>query len=367
MKRTLSALFCLTACTHSPESAPKKNMPAPLQKGIVVVGGKLRFSDGTTSTKNIRVSQTGKITAIDDAPAAEGDTVIDVKGAFLVPAFIDSHVHMTFSEPIFALQGGIGAAIDLGAPVRIWDEAPRMLPLRLYPVGQLLTAVGGYPTQGWGSDGYGREIRGVEDAKAAVQEVIKRGAKMVKMPLESSGPLLTAEEQKVIVDAAHAAGLPVGSHALYERVVQMGFDAGVDVLVHAPVEKLSDGLIQKFCQRPKAAVVTTFQAFGGDLAIDNVKRMKAAGCKILYGSDLGNGVSAGILMGELDDMKKAGMTPAEIIDAATKTPAQYFGLSDLGELSVGKNASFLVVEGDPYQDISTLENRKVFIDGVEIK
>jgi imidazolonepropionase-like amidohydrolase len=116
-------------------------------------------------------------------------------------------------------------------------------------------------------------------------------------------------------------------------------------------------------------VITTFEAFGvSSGALDNVKRLKAEGCAVMYGSDLGNGVSSGILMGELEDMRSVGMTPVEIIEAATKTPAEYFGLNGLGEIAVGKSASFLLVEGDPYQDITKLETRKaIFAEGIEIK
>ena len=375
MKRLLSSLGLLVAsCTHTTDPN-KQTTPAMSPaisnaeaKNLAIVGAKLRQADGSIATKTLHLAG-GKIIAIDEKPAASDEKAFDAKGAFVVPGFIDSHVHITFSVPEFALQGGIVAALDLGAPVSIWDEAPKMLPFRLYPSGQLLTAVGGYPTQGWGSNGYGREIRGVEDAKAAAQEVIKRGAKLVKMPLDPSGPLLSTAEQQAIVEAAHAAKLPVGSHALTQSVVQMAFDVGVDVLVHAPVERLSEDLITKFCARPKAAVITTFEAFGvSSGALENVKRLKAAGCAVMYGSDLGNGVSSGILMGELDDMRSIGMTPVEIIDAATKTPAAYFGLDGLGEIAVGKNASFLLIDGDPYQDITKLETRlAIFADGLEIK
>ena len=375
MKRLLSSLGLLVAsCTHTAETNRQNipSMPPSIAnaegKALAIVNTKLRQADGTIATKTLHLAG-GKIAAIDDKPAAADERSYDAAGAFVVPGFIDSHVHITFSVPEFELQGGIVAALDLGAPASIWDDAPKMLPLRLYPSGQLLTAVGGYPTQGWGSNGYGREISGIDDAKAAAQEVIRRGAKLVKMPLEPSGPLLSTAEQQAIVEAAHAANLPVGSHALTQRAVQMALDAGVDVLVHAPVERLSDDLIKRFCARPRAAVITTFEAFGASSgALENVKRLKAAGCTVMYGSDLGNGVSAGILMGELDDMRSLGMSPLEIIEAATKTPAAYFGLEGLGEIAAGKNASFLLIDGDPYQDISRLEIRRaIFADGIEIK
>jgi imidazolonepropionase-like amidohydrolase len=367
---TLSlAALAVGACTPKPASPPKEAArPVTTGGAVAVIGGRLSLSDGTLAPRTLHLSA-GTIRAIDEEGPAPGESTIDASGLTLLPAFIDSHVHITFSAPEFELQGGIAAALDLGAPPSIWSDAPKMAPFRLYPSGQLITAPDGYPTRGWGRDGYGREVSGPQQAALAAREFIDQGAKLVKMPLEpNGGPLLSAEEQRALVEAAHQRGVVVGSHAMSAETVKMALAAGVDVLVHAPLGRLDEETIRAFCGRPRAAVISTFEAFAlGGSAQDNVRRMKGAGCTILYGSDLGNGVSAGILPAELADLVGAGLSPREAIESATKVPAAYFGLSDLGELAPGKAASLIGVEGDPFRDISAMESlRLVVIEGAKV-
>jgi imidazolonepropionase-like amidohydrolase len=51
-------------------------------------------------------------------------------------------------------------------------------------------------------------------------------------------------------------------------------------------------------------------------------------------------------------MVRAGMTPAQGIVAATSRPAEYMGLKDLGALAPGKQASFIVLDANPLDDIT---------------
>jgi imidazolonepropionase-like amidohydrolase len=73
-------------------------------------------------------------------------------------------------------------------------------------------------------------------------------------------------------------------------------------------------------------------------------------------------------MSEIEQMQAAGMTPMQIIVAATKHGAHVYNLAEkLGTLEVGKVADVLVVDGDPLQDIQALESvRLVIRDGVVI-
>jgi imidazolonepropionase-like amidohydrolase len=54
-------------------------------------------------------------------------------------------------------------------------------------------------------------------------------------------------------------------------------------------------------------------------------------------------------------MVEAGMSPAQVIQAGTRTAAEHLGRSDeLGTLEAGKLADLIVVEGDPLESISVL-------------
>jgi imidazolonepropionase-like amidohydrolase len=46
----------------------------------------------------------------------------------------------------------------------------------------------------------------------------------------------------------------------------------------------------------------------------------------------------------------AGLSPAEILHAGTRAPADYWGLADLGAIEVGRSASLLVLDRDPLVD-----------------
>ncbi len=75
---------------------------------------------------------------------------------------------------------------------------------------------------------------------------------------------------------------------------------------------------------------------------------------VLYGTDLGNSPVLGIDTDELALLRRAGLSPQEVLDAATARPAAFWGLSDLGALEPGHAASLLVLDEDPLEDPSTL-------------
>ena len=46
----------------------------------------------------------------------------------------------------------------------------------------------------------------------------------------------------------------------------------------------------------------------------------------------------------MESMVKAGLTPSEVITAATRNSALFLGLDQLGMVASGKNADFLVLD-----------------------
>lgn len=78
------------------------------------------------------------------------------------------------------------------------------------------------------------------------------------------------------------------------------------------------------------------------------------GVKILAGTDaLDRYVYYGFsLHDELEELVKAGLSPAEAIQAATINPAQYFGLSNqFGSIEAGKVADFILVDANPLENV----------------
>ena len=88
--------------------------------------------------------------------------------------------------------------------------------------------------------------------------------------------------------------------------------------------------------------------------------------RMIAGSDAGPGhVAFGHLDYDLQLMVRGGMTPAQVLEAATRVTAESIGFGDqLGTLTPGKLADLIVVEGDPSRDISALSRvRAVFQSG----
>jgi imidazolonepropionase-like amidohydrolase len=98
----------------------------------------------------------------------------------------------------------------------------------------------------------------------------------------------------------------------------------------------------------------------------NLAKLNAAGVTIGFGTDAG--VSVGWpAHAELTDMVKAGMTPADVIVAATKTSAAILKLDHLGGIASGKSADFIVLDGNPLDDIAnTRRIDRVYLRGQAI-
>ena len=109
-------------------------------------------------------------------------------------------------------------------------------------------------------------------------------------------------------------------------------------------------------------VNTRVQHFGQLLEAGLLPRMVA-------GSDSGCGnLAFGHLDYDLQLMVQGGMTPAQVVESATRITAEAIGFGDqLGTLSPGKLADLIAVEGDPSRDVTALSRvRAVFQGGQRV-
>ena len=101
----------------------------------------------------------------------------------------------------------------------------------------------------------------------------------------------------------------------------------------------------------------------------NLKKLSDSGVPIVFGTD--SGVPTRFIGYfehiEMKMMQDAGLTPMQIIVSASKNAAEYLGLKDLGTLSKGHWADFLVLDADPLTDITNARKiSSVYIGGDEV-
>lgn len=323
------------------------------------------------------VVRNGYIDLITASPVDSDLPIIDGSDRFLLAGFIDSHVHLTYAFSAQQLaQGGIAAAVDLAAPLAFLKTD--LSPMKVMLAGPMITAIGGYPTKSWGRDGYGVQVSGVLAARYAVEHLYRAGARVIKMPLgdatgagaltmAKNSAMLSDKELKAVTEQAHQRGMRVVTHALNDRDVLRAAAAGVDVLAHTPTERLSEAAISAWSNR---AVISTLAAFSKlSIPAENVRRLRAAGATVLYGTDMGYTTFPGINPLELELLGKAGLDNRAIIAAGTTVPAAYWGFGDgLGELSAGGKANFLILDANPEDDITTLSRPlAVYLNGRRVE
>ena len=269
----------------------------------------------------------------------------------LLPGFADHHVHTELIDPRPLLRHGITTVRDLGGnPARVFALAreshhPAYGGPFVLAAGPFLTAPGGYPLgRSWATEGMARPVAGPGEAAAAVRELAAERAVTIKVALNTdAGPVPDDETLAAIVAAAREAGLTVTAHAEGPGQVARAAAAGVGELAHTPfTERIGDDLIARLAAT--VTIVSTLDIHGWDspaaeqaTAVANLRRFHAAGGRVRYGTDLGNGpLPRAVNPRELTALAEAGLGGPAILAAITATP-----------LAPGHRADLVAVPGDP--------------------
>ncbi len=246
-----------------------------------------------------------------------------VSGGTVLPGFLDAHVHLALIDPGALAAGGISRVIDLGG----WPSGDSAVPNRAY-ANQFLTAPGGYPTRTeWADPAWSYEITGLADAVAAVDAQAAAGASVVKVTLNSvAGPVLTLAALTALVLRSHELGVPVVAHPEGLGQAEHAWAAGVDAFAHTPFsEVLSDDLVAAMAARMTWISTLDIHGWGAptapfEIATNNLRRFHAAGGRVLYGTDLGNGpLALGVNRREIEALLCAGLS-ADVVLTALCTP-----------------------------------------------
>jgi imidazolonepropionase-like amidohydrolase len=200
-------------------------------------------------------------------PVPEGPHVhtLDYSNAYLLPGFIDTHIHLIYgvygatyeevmfndSDDIMLLRAARNAGVHLrcgvttlrenGARNKVtfnlregWRRGYLQSP-RLYLCGRPVTLTGGHF---WWCN---QEADGADGVRAAVRALVKDGADHIKIMASGGGTAITdnrkpsysVEELRAIVDEAHNLGKKTTAHCLATKSLENALDAGVDMIEHA--------------------------------------------------------------------------------------------------------------------------------------
>jgi len=376
------------------------------------------IDDGSVLVDGDRITwagSTGELPAV-----VSGDVeMLDVAGKFVMPGMTESHVHLSYSnahpsqldrQPIptamldavdnartllgfgFTSAISFGSAQGIDVPLRTAIDSGRVPGPRLLASEKDLGSTGSNAdSTSPESDGRKRIADGPWAVRAAVREVAKAGADVVKIFLDGEelsahaapGVLsYTDEEVAAACEEAHERGLRVACHARSARAVKQAVRYGVDFVGHAnflddeAVDMLADARDRLFVGPGIAWEIqllergheiglsrTAMEKRGYQREIDEtisaVKRLREVGVRLLIGGDYGlsitpHGTNAKDLEYFVDLFE---MSTAEALLCATRDgglAADPTGM--LGTLEAETAADLVIVDGDPIADIRVLQD-----------
>ena len=423
-------LLCCLLVAQEPATPPPPPLPPPqlrTHERLAIRAGRL-FDPKSGELKKQQVVLIEGTRVVQVGPAQEiavppGMEVVDLSNATVLPGLIEGHTHVFASGPELDEQmmkeslqyrelealvnsqrdlyigfttlrdlktlGGMYGDVDLRTAINNGlVQGPRM-----QVSGRGFQATGGFHPKGYSRDiplpSMLETVDSPWEARKAVREQLFNGTDWIKFYATNDfsfapdgsmviPPQLTFDEIQALVDEAHDHGHRVSCHAFGGKGLHSCLVAGVDTVEHAV--QLTDEDIALFKAKGIYLIPTLFhyqlerekdeKKYGGhstaEISEPNFRRAVAAGVKIAFGTGVGP-FPHGTQTKEFGYMVKFGMTPLQVLRAATIGNAQMMGWeAKVGSLDPGKFADVVAVCGDPLSDITELEHVKFVMKGGQV-
>ena len=391
-------LLMLSACNQTPEEATTV---------VVYDGARLIVGNGSVIENATFTVNDGRL--VSAGPSGEvsiptGAGRVNLAGMTVIPAIVDAHTHMSTTRDalIDDLQRrayfGVGAAVSMGSDGL---DAPLELREEMIPDAARFRSAG----QGITSPEPGRRVvhwvTSESEARQAVRDEAARRVDLIKIWVDDRDgqyEQLTPAIYGAAIDEAHQYDLRVAAHIFDLEDGKGLLHAGIDIFAHGVRDRdIDDEFVGLVNARPDLLLIPNLPergvradlgwlagaipeeifevlqesntdqpeaqaAFG--IQARNLDRLNGEGMRIAFGTDGNIPWEAHV---EMEDMVLAGMTPGQVLVAATRNSAEILGLADMGTIEAGKSADFVVLEANPLDDITnTRRIRSVYLRGEEV-
>ena len=366
------------------------NARAPIENASFVVSG-------------ARFVQVGRAV---DVRVPAGATRVNLAGKTVMPAIVDTHTHLSQTREGLLddlrrrAYFGVSAAMSLGQDTT--DATFQVRAQTMPGLAKLFTAGRGITGPEPGRTTAPYWVTTVDEARRAVREDAAKKVDIIKFWVDDrlgTVKKLPPELYSAVIDESHKNGLRTIAHIYTLEDAKATLRAGLDAFAHGVRDKdLDEEFLSLVKQRPALVLGPNMPDRGvvADIgwlkpilpadAFDalqkgntnrpdaqafwsiqgrNLAKMNAAGTRIVVGTD-GNTPYAPHY--EMADMVAAGMTPTQVITAATSNGAQFLKMTDAGTIAANKSADFIVLDANPIDDITnTRKISAVYLRGAAVE
>ena len=380
------------------------------------------IENGWVLVKQGRIEALGRGTTTATEGREEAE-VVNLEGKSLLPGLIDCHVHLVLdggpdpmtrvvdapdAEAVLGmaangmrtLKAGITTVRDLGSKnfvdvhLRNAVETGLVQGPRMSCSGQMICITGGHGSQmgcvADGPDGVRRAVRLQAGSGADWIKLMATGGVLTRGGVPGM-PHFNPDELRAGVEEAHKLRLRTSAHSQSLAGTRNAVHAGIDSVEHGV--GLDEEIVEEMAERgtflvPTLSAPANIIARGEEAGIpaefvDKTRRLfdehvagfrlaAEAGVKIAMGTDAGTPFNFhGENARELLLMAEHGLPAGEVLRCATSVGAELLGMEEIaGSVAVGRWADFVVVDGNPLEDLSVLATPErlfaVFRAGVRV-